>query len=219
MHLFLGITPDQPEASRISDLMTTHWRGQPTKFIFCCYVIIYLLLGIISVPVNMRMPGALWKSGYSKALCAKEQLLKIIEDQLKSNPSLYVSNWTRHLGCMVYQSRIATRVMQECPVKHDAMRNILIFASALIPKALASILTSFVIELARPCNVRIYPINCCYGNCVVEQMVERSWKWITDGQRHVRSWTTVAALLWWKKSLRTGSSCLLHWLPLPHHIV
>ena len=46
--------------------------------------------GIISVPVNMTLPGAWWKSGYSKALTAKEQLLKIIENQLKSNPSLYV---------------------------------------------------------------------------------------------------------------------------------
>ena len=46
--------------------------------------------------------------------------------------------------------------MQECPVKHDAMRNILVFVSAVIPKALASILTSFVIEMAKPCNVSVF---------------------------------------------------------------
>ena len=45
--------------------------------------------------------------------------------------------------------------MRECPVEHDAIRNILVFVSAVIPKALASILTSFVIELAKPCNVSL----------------------------------------------------------------
>ena len=51
-----------------------------------------ILLGIISVPISMSLPGAWWRSGYSKALSAKEQLLKIIEAQLKSNPSMYVKN-------------------------------------------------------------------------------------------------------------------------------
>lgn len=56
-------------------------------------------------------------------------------------------------------SRIAARVIQECPIKHDAVRNILVFVSAVIPKALASMLTSFVIEMAKPCNVRIHSVN------------------------------------------------------------
>ena len=28
MSLFLGVQPDQPEADKVSELMTTHWRGQ-----------------------------------------------------------------------------------------------------------------------------------------------------------------------------------------------
>ena len=57
---------------------------------------------------------------------------------------------------LLLNPRIAARVMQECPVKHDAMRNILVFVSAVIPKAFASLLTSFVIEMAKPSNVSIF---------------------------------------------------------------
>ena len=107
----------------------------------------------------MSLPGAWWRSGYSKALSAKEQLLKIIETQLKSDPSLYVKKHPRYKYNDLPLFRIAARVMHECPVKHDAIRNILVFVSAVIPKALASILTSFVIELAKPCNVSVFSIH------------------------------------------------------------
>lgn len=71
--------------------------------------------------------------------------------------------------------------MEECPIKHDAVRNILVFVSAVIPKALASILTSFVIELAKPYNVSTFSrhyknTSFYYCGCDVEQMVECSQK-------------------------------------------
>jgi len=73
-------------------------------------------------------------------------------------------------------SRIAARVMDECPIKQDAVRNILVFVSAVIPKALASILTSFVIELAKPCNVSmsVDTIGVYYCGYDVEQVVKCS---------------------------------------------
>ena len=58
--------------------------------------------------------------------------------------------------------------MRECPVEHDAIRNILVFVSAVIPKALASILTSFVIELAKPCNVSLMDAMLFVIMCGVE---------------------------------------------------
>lgn len=68
--LFLshGMSPE--ETQKISDLMTTHWRG------------------IISVPMNMRGPWSLWQSGYSKALTAKAQLRDIITETIKSKSSV-----------------------------------------------------------------------------------------------------------------------------------
>ena len=51
--LFLSHDLGEEEASEISELMTTHWRG------------------IISIPLSMRVPWYGWKSGYSKALAAK----------------------------------------------------------------------------------------------------------------------------------------------------
>ena len=51
--LFLSHLVTADEAKEISELMTTHWHG------------------IISVPLNIKVPGLLWKSGYGKAITAK----------------------------------------------------------------------------------------------------------------------------------------------------
>ena len=75
--LFLSHHTSPEEIREISELMTLHWRG------------------IISVPVNMRGPWSLWKSGYSKALSAKDRLKTIIADTIKSRPSALVHG-TRH---------------------------------------------------------------------------------------------------------------------------
>jgi cytochrome P450 len=94
--------------------------------------------GIISVPVNMRGPWSLWQSGYSKALSAKDRLKAIIADIIKSRPSA-----------------IASSIEACCTEDKEAgLRHLLLFVSALIPKAFASILTSLVLELSKPENVR-----------------------------------------------------------------
>ena len=67
--LFLSTDIGQEDAKEISHLMTTHWRG------------------IISVPLPIRIPWSSWRSGFSKALTAKDRLLEVIVEKLKSNPS------------------------------------------------------------------------------------------------------------------------------------
>ena len=69
--LFLSHDIGHEDAVQISELMTTHWRG------------------IISVPLPIKVPFYGWKSGYSKALTAKDRLLKIIVERLDPNPSKY----------------------------------------------------------------------------------------------------------------------------------
>lgn len=67
--LFLSHDIGREDAKEISELMTTHWRG------------------IISVPLPIKVPFNGWRSGYSKALSAKDRLLKIITERLTPNPS------------------------------------------------------------------------------------------------------------------------------------
>ena len=57
INLFLSHTLAQEEAEEISQLMTTHWHG------------------IISVPLSVKVPWLLWKSGFGKALDAKVSLV------------------------------------------------------------------------------------------------------------------------------------------------
>lgn len=67
--LFLSHDIGREDAREISELMTTHWRG------------------IISVPLPIKLPFYGWRSGYSKALAAKDKLLKIIAMRLTPSPS------------------------------------------------------------------------------------------------------------------------------------
>lgn len=85
--------------------------------------------GIISVPFNVKM-SFLMSSSYRKAVEAKEEILKVIEKRLQEKGSDFLE-----------------QVQNKCLniVDMDFLKNtILIFTCALIPKALASLLTSFV---------------------------------------------------------------------------
>lgn len=63
--LFLSSDIDQEAAREVSALMTSHWRG------------------IISVPLPISIPLSGWRSGYSRALAAKEKLMKLILEKLQ----------------------------------------------------------------------------------------------------------------------------------------
>ncbi|XP_062410450.1 putative cytochrome P450 120 isoform X1 [Sardina pilchardus] len=88
--------------------------------------------GIISAPVNIKVP--LWSSGFSTALEAKDKLMEIIKEKLELEQEGFV-------GCL----RSLPLPDASCASQH-----LLLFISALIPKALASLLTSFTLALCGP---------------------------------------------------------------------
>ncbi|XP_046901785.1 putative cytochrome P450 120 [Hypomesus transpacificus] len=88
--------------------------------------------GLISAPVSVKVP--LWSSGFCTALEARDQLLDIIRDKLHTDTQGFVGS----LGSI------------PLPEPSCASQHLLLFISALIPKALASLLTSFTMALSGP---------------------------------------------------------------------
>ncbi|XP_077992507.1 uncharacterized protein LOC144446581 isoform X2 [Glandiceps talaboti] len=91
--------------------------------------------GIISVPFSMKVPY--WSSGYKKAVGAKKALFDIIYKKLSASKD----------GEFLHQIRTAG-FKDTAEAAHHA----LLFISALVPKAIASLLTSFTILMAQPEN-------------------------------------------------------------------
>ncbi|KAG7498980.1 cytochrome P450 120 isoform X1 [Solea senegalensis] len=85
--------------------------------------------GLISAPVNVKVP--LWSSGFSTALEARDKLMDIIKDKLENDKEGFVGS----LGSL------------PLPDSSAASQHLLLFISALIPKAVASLLTSFTLVL------------------------------------------------------------------------
>ncbi|EDO31715.1 predicted protein [Nematostella vectensis] len=119
--LFLGLDFEeaQTEAGQIVDLTIQHWNG------------------LISLPVYFNVYGQ--KSGYSKAMLAKNRLLEVINKQLLEVADLD--------GTIIGTLKEAGFVSRS-----ELANHLLLFVSALVPKALASLLTSFCLELAKPRN-------------------------------------------------------------------
>ncbi|XP_068609337.1 uncharacterized protein [Brachionichthys hirsutus] len=86
--------------------------------------------GLISAPVNMKVP--LWSSGLSVALEARDKLMDIVKDKLERDSKGFVGS-------------LASLPL---PDSSSASQHLLLFISALIPKALASVLTSFTLALS-----------------------------------------------------------------------
>ncbi|XP_061887082.1 uncharacterized protein LOC133638460 isoform X2 [Entelurus aequoreus] len=86
--------------------------------------------GLISAPVNVKVP--LWSSGFSIALEAREQLMEIIKHKLENETDGFVGS------------------LKSLPLPSSscASQHLLLFISALIPKGLASLLTSFTLALS-----------------------------------------------------------------------
>ncbi|KAF6725915.1 putative cytochrome P450 120 [Oryzias melastigma] len=86
--------------------------------------------GLISAPVNLKVP--LWSSGFSTALEARDRLMDIIKEKLENDTGGFP----------------ATLASLPLPDSSAAAQHLLLFISALIPKALASLLTSFTLVLS-----------------------------------------------------------------------
>ncbi|XP_053195737.1 putative cytochrome P450 120 isoform X1 [Scomber japonicus] len=86
--------------------------------------------GLISAPLNVKVP--MWSSGFSTAMEARDKLMEIIKDKLENDTQGFVGS-LRALPL---------------PDSSSASQHLLLFISALIPKALASLLTSFTLALS-----------------------------------------------------------------------
>lgn len=117
LSLFLGLDFDSTTevTENIVSLTTTHWHG------------------IISIPVNLKLPIG-GSSSFTKALHAKAELLEIIQKRKKQCTCQFPKN------------------IQETPKGDNEVfvnNHLLLFTSALVPKALSSLLTSFMIEITK----------------------------------------------------------------------
>lgn len=79
---------------------------------------------------------------------------------------------------------IASGVQEQCSEEELGAHHLLLFISALIPKAMSSLLTSIVIELSNPDNVRWR--ECCSDDSLLEDVlleVQRLWPPFFGGRR------------------------------------
>ncbi|XP_051876663.1 uncharacterized protein LOC127572970 isoform X1 [Pristis pectinata] len=157
--IFLNIDAEESAAfsKQITELSTQHWHG------------------LISTPLNVKVSA--WSSGFSQALEAKEKLLNIIDERLKSENEGFISK------------------IKDVPFPEStsAAQHLLLFISALIPKALASLLTSFTIELAGSNKVQVRKRareNESYLDHVLLE-VERLWPSFIGGRRVAKQDTTL----------------------------
>uniref|UniRef100_UPI003AAA77E4 uncharacterized protein n=1 Tax=Centroberyx gerrardi TaxID=166262 RepID=UPI003AAA77E4 len=86
--------------------------------------------GLISAPVSVKVP--MWSSGFCTALEARDKLMDIIRDRLDTDT----------------QGFVGSLASLPLPDSSSASQHLLLFISALIPKALASLLTSFTLALS-----------------------------------------------------------------------
>ena len=94
--------------------------------------------GLISVPLPIRVPFV-FSSGYDKALLAKQELIATIRDRL-SQPSESRRGALSAVDVSKFES------------VEEAANNFLLFVTAIIPKALTSLLVSFCLQLYSPDN-------------------------------------------------------------------
>ena len=141
LRCFLGIEDDFEEISKVA---TNHWHG------------------IISVPMNVKV-SFLMSSSYRKAMEAKSQLLDIIEERLESKSSDFLkvntyiniflkmlikdknfSNEAFNSNIKIYNFQFQEAFENSDDDRETFKNNILLFTCALIPKAVGSLLSSFM---------------------------------------------------------------------------
>uniref|UniRef100_A0A3Q2XTF5 Putative cytochrome P450 120 n=1 Tax=Hippocampus comes TaxID=109280 RepID=A0A3Q2XTF5_HIPCM len=129
--------------------------------------------GLISAPVNVKVP--LWSSGFSVASEARDQLMQIIKEKLENEAQGFVGS-LRSLPL---------------PGSSCASQHLLLFISALIPKALASLLTSFTVALSGN-NVLLQSLTDADYLQGVLLEVQRLWPPFIGGRRIAERDTSLA---------------------------
>ncbi|XP_060917997.1 putative cytochrome P450 120 isoform X1 [Labrus mixtus] len=133
--------------------------------------------GLISAPVNVKVP--LWSSGFSTALDARDKLMDIIKDKLENDKHGFVGS-------------LASLPL---PDSSSASQHLLLFISALIPKALASLLTSFTLALSGNEQMRQQALEEPDFLHRVLLEVQRLWPPFIGGRRLAAQDATLAGFL------------------------
>eukprot|EP00049_Salpingoeca_infusionum_P009035 m.149920 g.149920 ORF g.149920 m.149920 type:complete len:418 (+) comp14213_c0_seq1:202-1455(+) len=123
--LFLGVSEHDTELiERISGVATTHWHG------------------ITALPIPFNVFGH--KSTFDKALSAKEELLAIIRERIEL---------TQRSTPVPPEQQVLAQIAKSLGQDDErTLNNMLIFVSALIPKALGALLSHLMIRLFRVGN-------------------------------------------------------------------
>lgn len=123
--------------------------------------------GLISVPINLKIGN--YTSGYALAMEAQGHLLEVIKERLPLSKNCFL------------------RTMSDAGFRNidELSRHMLLFVSALVPKALSSLLTSCSLELAKPHNnarlLRATTDDEYLDNVLLE--VQRLWPPFLGGRR------------------------------------
>ncbi|XP_064602780.1 putative cytochrome P450 120 [Liolophura sinensis] len=126
--------------------------------------------GIVSVPLNLKLPMGN-SSTFGKALEAKASLLKVIEEKLQQK-----SGFTHKMEGLSF------------PNSSYIQNHLLLFTSALVPKAIASLLTSFITATGQHDQVFCQD-DLLFDNALMESVlleVERLYPPFIGGRRVAR---------------------------------
>jgi len=168
LFLDLDFTESQELVEEIQNLAADHWHG------------------LITMPLNVRIPFA-GKSTYGLALDAKAKLLLHIRHLLSESNSSSKAQDSDSLFKRLKDSTF--------PQDGDAEQNLLLFVSAVIPKAFASIITSFIVQMAGPekksLRERCRNEKSFLSHCLLE--VERLWPPFLGGRRIAKCDTSLGS--------------------------
>eukprot|EP00794_Sanderia_malayensis_P005259 gene5259-5923_t len=163
---------DMTTALSLKLFLDLDWKEARMEFETIKSISILHWHGLISVPVSLKLRG--WTSSFSKAMEAKGYLMRAIKRKLSlprsdSSNKSFMEN-AKEAG---FQS------------EDEMVQHLLLFVSALIPKALASLLTSFCIATSGPeksaIRRRALEDDAYLDNVLLE--VQRLWPPFLGGRR------------------------------------
>ena len=137
--------------------------------------------GLISIPLPIRVPH-FFSSGYDKAMIAKQELIDLLRYHLSKAPEL-----RRGALSAVDVSKFAS--------VEEAANNFLLFATAIIPKAISSLLVSFCAQIDLPQNEHLKAASRDeqYFDAILKE-VQRLFPPFLGGWRNVRTRVTISGL-------------------------